>query len=352
MGESFELKDQRLSHFTCKHVSTLSSGFIGFTNGIYSGSIKSNIGHLEGGAGLAGVVKAVLTLEKGIIPPNALFESMNPEIDSEFFNVRVPTDCIPWPHNGVRRVSVNSFGFGGSNSHVILDDAYHYLQDRNINGNHCTVPFAPATDKSRDSTTGHTDHAGRNGLNGTLEISPSREAMNGTLHSRESGKTGKKLGGATDESGDTFRLLVWTAADEGTLRSLAQSYETHLRTGHSHSPLNLDQMAYTLAARRSMMLWRTFAVIDSNAAGAFGTEEAKLLTAIPTCALTDPSLAFVFTGQGAQYVQMGLSLIQYSVFRDTLQQIDEVIRNLGIGWSVFGKLRVSMPTAGLSARFN
>lgn len=92
-----------------------------------SGSIKSNTGHLEGSAGLAGVVKAVMILEKGVIPPNALFEKMNPDIDADFYHVKVPTECIPWPQEGLRRVSVNSFGFGGSNSHVILDDAYHYL---------------------------------------------------------------------------------------------------------------------------------------------------------------------------------------------------------------------------------
>lgn len=53
------------------------------------GSVKSNIGHLEGASGGAGVIKAIMTLERGIIPPNALFESINPEIDADFYNVRV-----------------------------------------------------------------------------------------------------------------------------------------------------------------------------------------------------------------------------------------------------------------------
>lgn len=53
------------------------------------GSIKSNIGHLEGASGLAGVVKAILTLERGIIAPNALFEKMNPDIDADFFHLMV-----------------------------------------------------------------------------------------------------------------------------------------------------------------------------------------------------------------------------------------------------------------------
>jgi acyl transferase domain-containing protein len=53
------------------------------------GSVKSNIGHLEGTSGLAGVVKAILALEKGVIPPNALFEKTNPAIDAEFYHIKV-----------------------------------------------------------------------------------------------------------------------------------------------------------------------------------------------------------------------------------------------------------------------
>ncbi|KAJ5727465.1 polyketide synthase [Penicillium malachiteum] len=76
------------------------------------GSIKSNIGHLEGASGLAGIIKAILILEKGVIPANAGFESPNPKLR-------------------LLEQGVNSFGFGGANAHVILDDAYPYLQDRN-----------------------------------------------------------------------------------------------------------------------------------------------------------------------------------------------------------------------------
>jgi len=54
-----------------------------------SGALKSNIGHLEGSSGIAGLIKAVLVLEKGTIPPNANFENVNPLIDAEFFNLKV-----------------------------------------------------------------------------------------------------------------------------------------------------------------------------------------------------------------------------------------------------------------------
>lgn len=78
------------------------------------------MGHLEGSSGLAGVVKTILALERAVIPPNANFETLNPQIDAEFFNLRFPTECIPWPGSAdsVRRASVNSFGFGVSRSSV------------------------------------------------------------------------------------------------------------------------------------------------------------------------------------------------------------------------------------------
>lgn len=55
----------------------------------HRGSIKAHVGHLEGGAGLAGIVKAIMVLERGIIPPNALFEKLNPDIDAEFYHTAV-----------------------------------------------------------------------------------------------------------------------------------------------------------------------------------------------------------------------------------------------------------------------
>lgn len=81
---------------------------------IHRGAVKSNMGHLEGCSGLAGVVKAVLALERAVIPPNASFATLNPQIDAEFFNLKFPTECIPWPGSPdrIRRASVNSFGFG------------------------------------------------------------------------------------------------------------------------------------------------------------------------------------------------------------------------------------------------
>ncbi|OJJ42520.1 hypothetical protein ASPZODRAFT_76667 [Penicilliopsis zonata CBS 506.65] len=85
------------------------------------GSVKTNVGHLEGASGLAGVIKAVLMLEQGVFLPGRNFETVNPKIDLEKWNLRVQTTVEPWTAP-LRRVSVNSFGYGGSNAHVILEN--------------------------------------------------------------------------------------------------------------------------------------------------------------------------------------------------------------------------------------
>ena len=107
---------------------TIGASRAGKNQPILVGSVKSNIGHLEGSSGIAGVIKTVLALEHAEIPAVAEFKSLNPRIDQEAWNIRIPTELTPWPVNGLRRASVNSFGYGGSNGHVILDDALNYLR--------------------------------------------------------------------------------------------------------------------------------------------------------------------------------------------------------------------------------
>ena len=89
------------------------------------GSVKSNIGHLEATAGVAGLIKATLALQHRQIPANLHFETPNPQIPFEELNLRVPTTLTEWPEpaTGTRFASVNSFGFGGANANVILAEA-------------------------------------------------------------------------------------------------------------------------------------------------------------------------------------------------------------------------------------
>ncbi|MDH5397712.1 MAG: polyketide synthase, partial [Cyclobacteriaceae bacterium] len=90
----------------------------------YIGSVKSNIGHLEPASGIAGISKLALALQKGIIPPNIHFQKGNPNIAFDELKLKVPVESIPWPGaSGLPRYGgVNSFGFGGANVHVVLEN--------------------------------------------------------------------------------------------------------------------------------------------------------------------------------------------------------------------------------------
>ncbi|WP_129837867.1 non-ribosomal peptide synthetase/type I polyketide synthase [Streptomyces sp. RFCAC02] len=89
----------------------------------YIGSVKSNIGHTESAAGIAGLIKTALSLREKVIPPHINLERLNPALDPAKLPYRIPTEPTPWPaHEGPARAGVNSFGFGGTNAHVLLEE--------------------------------------------------------------------------------------------------------------------------------------------------------------------------------------------------------------------------------------
>src|SRR5262249_52539764 len=93
------------------------------------GSVKTNLGHLETAAGIAGLVKAVLVLKHGQVPANLHFETPNPNIDFTKLKLRVNSTLEPFPAtDGTRIVGVNSFGFGGANAHILLEEAPPHAQ--------------------------------------------------------------------------------------------------------------------------------------------------------------------------------------------------------------------------------
>ncbi|KAJ5168896.1 uncharacterized protein N7482_004490 [Penicillium canariense] len=92
-----------------------------FPDGIHIGAVKPNVGHSEGASGLTSIIKSALALEKRIIPPNVHFSSPNPNIPFQEAGLKVPLEPTPWPEDRCERVSVNSFGIGGTNAHVILE---------------------------------------------------------------------------------------------------------------------------------------------------------------------------------------------------------------------------------------
>ncbi|KAF2158513.1 hypothetical protein M409DRAFT_71605 [Zasmidium cellare ATCC 36951] len=155
---------------------------------LYIGSVKSNIRHLEGASGVAGVIKTILALEAGIIPSNSNFERLNPKIDADFLNIKVAEDATPWPTKGLRRASVASFGFGGANSHIILDDAYNFLRLNGLTGIHNTAVKPP---------------------NHGLSLDMAFNAGQATTHPK---------------------VLVWSTADEAGIGRTKSLWQTHFET--------------------------------------------------------------------------------------------------------------------------
>ncbi|PVH93893.1 ketoacyl-synt-domain-containing protein [Periconia macrospinosa] len=259
---------------------------------LFIGTLKPNIGHLEGGSGIAGLIKTILILETGVIPPNANFERPNPRIPPKLLRyVKFPTCPVTWPNNGLRRASVNSFGFGGSNAHVIVDDADGYLREHGISGHHST---------SREDAA----------------LVP-----NGAHLSKIESK-----------------LIVWSANREAALSRMTEAFAKHF---DAPDPLGASDhlvvdLAYTMACRRTHHEWRSYAIIESIV-------DLKNLSQIitkPCRSNRCPSIAFVFTGQGAQYKGMGLQLLQYPVFHETLLSCGEIYTGLGCKWSLLGNLDI------------
>ena len=197
---------------------------------------------------------------------------------------------------------------GGANAHIILDDAFHYLQEHGLSGfHHCDTP------------TGQANGAVTNGT-----------ATNGHV------VNGASANRATDERSIT-RLLIWSAADAGATDRMLQAYQSYYQANIIDNHRKLNQLAYTLAARRSVMPWRTFAVVD----GVDGNGgPAQLTPTVPVRASSEKvSIGFIFTGQGAQYAGMGLELLQYPIFESSLRASGQIFASLGAEWSIRGELK-------------
>ncbi|KAF2258395.1 hypothetical protein CC78DRAFT_587196 [Lojkania enalia] len=244
-------------------------------NPLYVGSVKTIIGHLEGCAGLAGVLKGSTMLQSGLVPPNLHFHRLNPKIEEFYKGLHVPTELTPWPElpKGVpRRVSINSFGFGGTNAHAILE---HY------------EPPAASPAPKEDAS---------------LSFSP----------------------------------YVFSASSEPALISQLQSYSSYLKT-HDNI-ISPSDLAWTLHSRRSHLSTKaTFSAltieqlvskIDAKLADV--NQNAGTTVGLRSIAnVTTPRLLGVFTGQGAQWPAMGAQLIRSSPFvRERIQHLEESLASL------------------------
>lgn len=303
------------------------------------GSVKSNLGHLEGAAGLAGLIKAIYVLEKGLIPPNILFEKINPRILLDEWNLKIPTELMPWPTQGLRRVSVNSFGFGGTNAHAIVDDAYHYMHTRGLNGRHNTT-IVPRPSSNGINTNGFHMHAS-NGMNGTsseVHTTTVNGAKNGTANGHgpsTNGHTAITNGHTHTGETQTPHLLIWSSHDQGGISRLQQLYlEYLLQKDEKDIPEMMARLSYTLNQRRTFFPWRAFCVAPT-----IKDVERCLENGLskPVRSSQPPKVGFVFTGQGAQWYAMGRELLAYKVYYASIKAADAFFRTMGCTWSLLGK---------------
>ncbi|MDJ0620297.1 MAG: SDR family NAD(P)-dependent oxidoreductase [Calothrix sp. MO_192.B10] len=224
------------------------------------GSVKTNIGHLAEAAGISGLIKTVLALKHQQIPPTLHFQQANPNIDLENSPFYVNTKLSQWERNGnPRRAGVSSFGMGGTNAHVVLEEA--------------------PEDRNREQETGN----------------------------RERPK----------------HILTLSAKTEKALQELAERYVSYLDCDQD---AELANICFTANTGRKHFNHRLAVVAESK------QQLQEQLAAFPPSIVDVVSsqrkqIAFLFTGQGSQYLDMGYQLYETQpTFREVLDRCDEILR--------------------------
>jgi acyl transferase domain-containing protein/acyl carrier protein len=221
------------------------------------GSVKTNIGHLNAAAGITGLIKTVLALNHRQLPASLHFKEPNPKIDFENSPFFVNTELSEWKAGkSPRRAGVNSFGVGGTNVHVVLEEA-------------------PVMESS----------------------SPSRP----------------------------WQLLLLSAKTDTALETTTNNLAEYLKR---HADLNLADVAYTLKLGRKVMNHRRMVICHDaeDAISALETLDPKqVFTSVQESKAR--LLIFMFTGQGAQYVNMALELYQFEqTFREQVDRCSELLK--------------------------
>ncbi|KAI1174234.1 hypothetical protein F4777DRAFT_393782 [Nemania sp. FL0916] len=280
------------------------------------GSIKTVIGHTEATSGLAGLLKTVWGLKQGFVPPNLHFEKLNPDVEPYYARLQVPTAVMPWPDPAPgqpRRASVNSFGFGGSNTHAIVE------------------AYTPA-------------------VHGAVSIAQSgseSESFSGVLATQPHPSAGSDAVTHTGPVSESFHLpVVLSAASPKSLRDVAQSLRTYLS---QHKP-DIRVFSWNQYSHRSDFRYRlTFpAATTSQAVETLDSLLSEHGSTIPKEKVVrskgnkaPPRILGIFTGQGAQWPTMSMALFQQNhVYRSTIRKLDSVLKSCShpCTWTLEGEI--------------
>uniref|UniRef100_UPI0028D42155 type I polyketide synthase n=1 Tax=Streptomyces kroppenstedtii TaxID=3051181 RepID=UPI0028D42155 len=245
------------------------------------GSVKTNIGHAEAAAGIAGLIKAVLCLENKTVPPNLHLNNPNPAVDWDNLPLTIPTQATPLPERGRPAIAgVSSFGFSGTNAHLVLEAAPEPAT---------RTADAPAPDS-------------RSELLVLSALSP--EALAATA--------------------DAMADHLEGPGAQHTLRDISYSAALRRTPHDARLAMPMEDHAETIAALRGFVE---------------GGNEPGLSSSDYTDPEAAPRIAFVFPGQGSQWPGMGRELLDTEpVFNQTMQACDEAIK-AETGWSVIELLR-------------
>ncbi|KAB8228301.1 type I polyketide synthase [Aspergillus alliaceus] len=295
--------------------------------GVIITSVKPNIGHSEGAAGLTSLIKSVLVLEHRTVLPNINFDTPNPEIPFEERKLRVPTELEAWPRDRAERVSVNSSGIGGVNAHVIVESPRQFAIASQVDSHyHSRLDDFIIIDKvdvdGKPSNTGQS--------NGTL--------ANGTHH--EPPSKDHIINGGFDtgvvRQGEPPSLFLLSAHSAESLQAQINDYQEYMQ---SQSHVELRDLAYTLANKREHRAHRAFAVMNGNTSSLQVSEPP---VAADWGSASGTKVAWVFTGQGAQWPRMGRELLDTNAtFREMIRKMDKFLLMLPMPrrWRVEHELR-------------
>ena len=256
-------------------------------------------------------------LEHGVIPPNIHFKHPNEEISFVEWNLAVATELTSWPGDGLRRISVNSFGFGGTNAHVIIDDPSSFV-----------VSWSPEPRCSKTS---------RRSAASNLTNRPLQQLLSNGNPLTSASMLGEKQGL------NPAALFVFSAQDQDGLDRLRQTWSSYLQGRFLRMEdareefIYLRDLAFTLSEKRSRLPWK-MSYAASTLQELSGRLERGETAASSSRSTNKPRLGFIFTGQGAQWAKMGVELCKYSVFCETIESAEQYLAELGCAWSIFEEL--------------